>query len=138
MNARLNKILKFIYKHALLVLNCWFVIIFALCGMPGRFIPSTNWLELISFDKWVHAGIFFTLCGLAFITQIKYKLPKYFIFLAVVVSIFYGGWIEWMQANVFSQRSADWYDFTANTFGCLVAWSCYTLIRKRVELVHNN
>ncbi len=135
MNATLNKILKFIYKHALLVLSCWFVFIFALCGMPGSFIPSTSWLELISFDKWVHAGIFFTLCGLGFITQIKYKQPKYFIFLAVVVSIFYGGWIEWMQAHVFSERSADWYDFTANTLGCLVAWCCYTFIQKRVELV---
>lgn len=33
---------------------------------------------------------------------------------------FYGGLLEVMQATVFSQRSGDWLDFIANSFGCLM------------------
>lgn len=32
--------------------------------------------------------------------------------------IAYGGMLEIMQATVFSQRSGDWLDFIANSFGC--------------------
>ena len=34
----------------------------------------------------------------------------------------YGGLLEVMQATVFSQRSGDWFDFIANTFGCLMGF----------------
>ena len=51
--------------------------------------------------------------------------------------ISYGGLLEIMQATVFSQRSGDWYDFIANTFGCFLAlW----LFRKKnlLNFDHNN
>lgn len=93
--------------------------------MPGRFVPSTSWFELISFDKWVHASIFFILCGLGFLTQIKYNRPRYLLPVITALAVMYGATIEWMQANWFSERSADWYDFYANTFGCCVALAFY-------------
>jgi len=34
-----------------------------------------------------------------------------------------------MQAKVFSDRSADWFDVIANTFGCLVA----LLLRSKIN-----
>jgi VanZ family protein len=47
--------------------------------------------------------------------------------LSIVTMIFiifgcvaYGGLLEVMQATVFSQRSGDWLDFIANSFGCLI------------------
>ena len=45
-------------NHSYKLTVTWALLIFGLCAMPGRFIPSVSWLELLSFDKWVHAGIF--------------------------------------------------------------------------------
>jgi len=42
----------------------------------------------------------------------------------------YGGTLEIMQATVFSGRSGDWFDFVANSVGCLTAF----LIFKRKKL----
>ena len=39
----------------------------------------------------------------------------------VISCITYGGLLEIMQATIFSQRSGDWYDFIANSFGCLLS-----------------
>jgi hypothetical protein len=37
-----------------------------------------------------------------------------------------------MQATVFSDRSADWLDMIANTFGCVMALVVQTKIRKLI------
>lgn len=128
----INLFLRFCYRHVRVLLFSWAIIILGLCGMPGRFVPSTSWFELLSFDKWVHASIFFILCGLGFLTQIKYNYPTYLVFIITALAILYGGVIEWMQANWFSERSADWYDFYANTFGCLTALSLYKVLYRRI------
>lgn len=100
----------------------WTAIIFGLCSMPGRYIPTTNWLELISFDKFVHASIFFVL---QFLWMLSFPNQKWWIFILCVA---YGGSIELMQANIFSQRSADWFDFIANSFGCIIALAFFRKI----------
>lgn len=100
----------------------WTAIIFGLCSMPGRYIPTTNWLELISFDKFVHASIFFVL---QFLWTLSFPNQKWWIFILCVA---YGGSIELMQATVFSQRSADWFDFIANSFGCIIALAFFRKI----------
>lgn len=98
----------------------WALIILALCSMPGRFIPSTTWLELLSFDKFVHAGIFFVLVSLLGVSVEAHQQQKNLFFIYVALSVLYGGALEIMQATVFSERSADLYDMIANSFGCLV------------------
>lgn len=111
---------KIISKYPLLLALLWTLIIFGLCCMPGRYIPTTNWLELLSFDKFVHASIFFVLAGLwlAF-AALKHKDGTGISTAIIVCCILYGGLLEIMQATVFSQRSADWFDFIANSVGCL-------------------
>ena len=99
----------------------WALLIFGLCSMPGRFIPSASWLELLSFDKWVHAGIFFILVIFTSAGVLIHKQARYFIFIFCLLAIIYGGLLEIMQAKVFSDRYADWQDFVANSFGCLSA-----------------
>jgi hypothetical protein len=116
-----NLILKYPYQLA----GAWGALIFALCAMPGMYIPAVSWLELLSFDKWVHAGIFFILVWLLAIAVLLQKQKKKLIHLFVVLSIIYGGLLELMQAKVFSNRSADWQDFVANSFGCLMALFFY-------------
>lgn len=112
------------YKLALL----WALVIFVLCSMPGRLIPAMSWLDLLSFDKWVHASVFFVLVGLLGIAVYVHQQSKNLFYLYFVLCVVYGGLLEIMQAIVFSERSADRYDMIANSFGCLIA----LLIRHKI------
>lgn len=112
----------------------WATVILILCGVPGKDIPHISFLEFLSFDKWVHAGIFFVLVLLAirgFRLQSKFlALKKYAAFIAVGSSVVYGGLLEILQGTIFTDRSADIYDFVANSFGCFVALLLYGKISK--------
>jgi hypothetical protein len=108
-------------KHPYKLAILWAMIIFGLCSMPGRFIPTANWLELLSFDKWVHASVFFTLVALLEISVTVHQHNKKLIYVYFFLAVLYGGLLEIMQATLFSDRSADWYDMIANSFGCVMA-----------------
>lgn len=113
----LSLLKKHSYKFALL----WAAVIFGLCSMPGSLIPTVSWLELLSFDKWVHAGVFFILVTLFGISVTAHQQNKKLIYFYFILSVLYGGSLEIMQATVFSERSADWLDMVANSFGCVMA-----------------
>jgi VanZ family protein len=121
---------KLLYKNSLILSIIWALIIFGLCATPGHLIPSANWLELLSFDKWVHAGMFFVLCSLLFLVVIKYDQSKMCMIIYFLTCVLYGGLLEIMQAKCFSNRSADWQDFVANSFGCLVAVLFFKKLKK--------
>lgn len=125
---------KILYKHSPILSFIWAAIIFGLCATPGHLIPSASWLDLLSFDKWVHAGMFFVLCSLLFLVVIKYNQTKTWMIIYFFICVSYGGLLEIMQANYFSNRSADWQDFVANTFGCLIA----VLFFKKVKKIFSN
>ena len=111
--------LKLLSKYSFIAALSWTVIIFILCCTPGRFIPTTSWLELLSFDKFVHASIFFGLSCLWLVyVYYHFKLTTLSISLTIFLCIAYGGSLEIMQVTIFSQRSGDWLDFIANSFGC--------------------
>ena len=99
----------------------WAFFIAILCGIPGKNLPSANWLELISFDKFVHASLFFVLNYLSnkdwnpLNTKVKY-------FTISLICIAYGGIIELLQASMFKDRSADILDFIANSVGVIIAF----------------
>jgi hypothetical protein len=112
---------RFIYKRPILYTLIWACIIFLLCATPGQYIPSADWLELLSFDKFVHAGMFFILTSLLLLVAIKQGQLKQMIFVYFFISIGYGALLELMQAYCFSNRSADWKDIIANSFGCIAA-----------------
>ncbi len=114
-------IITLLKNHSYKLAIAWALLILGLCSMPGRFIPSVTWLELLSFDKWVHAGIFIVLVGLLRLSVTAHQQNKTLFYLYFALSVLYGGALEIMQATVFSERSADWYDVIANSFGCLIA-----------------
>ena len=127
--------IKLLSKYSLLVAVIWTVTIFILCCTPGRFIPTTSWLELLSFDKFVHASIFFVLVCLWLIyLHYSNKLSTVSITVTLLLCITYGGFLEIMQATVFSQRSGDWFDFIANSFGCFMG--LWFFIKKENKLLH--
>ena len=113
--------IKLFLKYSLLAAIVWTLIIFILCCTPGKYVPTAHWLELLSFDKFVHASIFFTLTFLWLLVGVKKnKLSLSFMIFIIIACIGYGGLLEIMQAKVFSDRSGDWLDFIANSFGCLM------------------
>ena len=114
-------IISLLKKHSYKLAVLWALVIFGLCSMPGRLIPTVSWLELLSFDKWVHAGVFFVLVTLFGISVTAHQQNKNLVYLYFILSVLYGGTLEIMQATVFSERSADWLDMIANSFGCLIA-----------------
>ncbi len=114
-------VITLLKNHSYKLSILWALVIFALCSMPGRLIPAVSWLELLSFDKWVHAGVFFVLVSLLGISVKAHQQNNKLFYLYFTLSVMYGGLLEIMQAKVFSERSADWYDVVANSFGCLIA-----------------
>ncbi len=116
-----NTLLNKIYSHVLTISLVWTSVIFILCATPGQYIPTANWLALLSFDKLVHAGIFFVLSVLFFLVQVKYHQHLIWRYVYFLTAVFYGVLLELMQARYFSNRSADWKDAIADAFGCFMA-----------------
>src|SRR5690349_21179077 len=85
----------------------WALVIFFLCATPGQYIPSADWMELLSIDKLVHASIFFVLCVLAFGSLMIHQKQQGYYSVVIVLAILYGISLEWMQAEFFHNRTAD-------------------------------
>ncbi len=113
---------KLIDRYLVQIALVWFVVIFILCATPGQYIPSFSWLDLLSFDKFVHASIFYILATLIFLIGLKAQKKHIFFILFLVFCIAYGISLEMMQATIFVDRSADWADILANSFGCVLAY----------------
>ena len=80
--------------------------------------------------------MFFVLSSLWFLYFIKTGSITSFKIAAVLAScVAYGGMLEIMQATIFSQRSGDWFDFIANSVGCLLAFILFK--RKKLFLLPN-
>src|ERR1700739_3983396 len=93
----------------------WALIIFVLCVIPGKDIPHVTFLELLSFDKLVHAGIFFGLISLTirgFLLQTNFtRLQQSARSIAFVICVIYGGSLEVIQGAFCQGRTASVYDF---------------------------
>ncbi|MBC7864401.1 MAG: VanZ family protein [Bacteroidia bacterium] len=103
----------------------WALIIFVLCSMPGKSIPNFDWMQLFSFDKLIHAGIFFVLQLLAmrgfFLQNTFPPLQAHFKIIPLFICICYGGELEILQSTVFTDRAGELLDFIANSVGALLA-----------------
>jgi hypothetical protein len=104
----------------------WFLIVFFIMSLPGRYIPKIAWLNDIYFDKWVHAG-FFGLMTLLFCLPFhrspfaNSKRFYYFIKIALAASI-WGLAIEFIQKFFITGRTFDLLDWAADSVGCFVAF----------------
>ena len=114
----------------------WAMLIFILCAIPGHDIPHISFLELLEFDKFVHASLFFVLMLLMTrgfsLLENSSSLNSNSKFIAVLICIIYGGSLEIMQGLFFVERSADVYDFIANSFGAVMAWLFYDWMNAKI------
>lgn len=107
----------------------WALLIFILCAIPGKDLPNIGWLEIFQFDKFVHASLFFVQSVLliwGFSKQESISILKlYKNLFSIFICIAYGGLLELMQQAFFADRTADIYDFIANTFGSILGLFFY-------------
>jgi VanZ family protein len=123
------------FKHTKWAL-LWALFILILCGIPGSDIPSISVLEILNFDKFVHASIFFILIILTYRGFLKQNkiiiLQNNSKIFSISICIAYGGLTEILQGIVFVERSADLFDFIANSFGCILGVIFYSIIENKI------
>ena len=97
------------------------IVILILTGLPGSLFPRVK--PVIGLDKVAHILMYATFAFLClwgyrkqFVTNgIEYR--KRAMWLAVVISIAYGGLTELMQEFFVPTRTGDWIDFLADILG---------------------
>ena len=92
-----------------------------MCLLPGKDLPE---VQVVNFDKFVHLTVFGLLCWLYLRWFRDTATPRsvssqILILLAVIL---YGGLMEILQGAFYTDRSADWLDFAANSAGCIIAF----------------
>jgi membrane protein DedA with SNARE-associated domain len=66
---------KILLKYSFLAAISWTLLFLYYAARLGKYVPTAHWFELLSFDKFVHASIFFTLTFLWLLVGVKkYKL----------------------------------------------------------------
>lgn len=112
----------------------WLLVIFALVSMPSSYFGTSS---LFSGDKFIHALMFFILVVLSMqgfykqqlFAHLRYEGGYY----ALMLGFFFSGITEILQGLVFASRSADPYDYLANTIGCILGWAFFSwvILQKR-------
>jgi VanZ like family len=111
----------------------WFIIANILFLMPGEDVPTVSFLDLIYFDKWVHAGLF---GGLVFLTAYPFtragSSTKKMLIKISITFILYGILIEFLQKYVAIDRDFDINDIIADATGCVLGFIAANWFKRRV------
>jgi len=104
-------------KHQYLAI-LWSIVVLILCDMP----MNTEGVPVFQgMDKLVHTGFFFVLTVLLFYGKIRQQRSYYFRIMTIVkilvLTAALGGGIELLQLEVFTYRSAEWWDFFCDMAG---------------------
>lgn len=124
------------FNKALLPGITWAVLIYILCALPGKSLPSWSWADLLSVDKLVHCFIFFTLTVLLVKgTSLNKSIIKKDLIVIVIACAAYGGFLELLQEFFFTDRTGSVPDFIANTFGSLLGIFFYPWVKNNKWLM---
>lgn len=102
--------------------------------MPGKDLPSEDFLSVIYFDKWVHAGLFGGLVFLfsyPFANKIGYK--SFFYLFIVVMAILYGVTMEFVQKYFTLDRDCDVNDMLADAVGAVGGYFFFRFVIWKVS-----
>ncbi len=112
----------------------WLLITTFLLVLPGPDVPSISFLDIIYFDKWVHAGLFggmTFLFGFPFI-KIGTATKKMLIYIAIL-SAFYGIAMEYVQKYMAFERDFDYFDMVADSVGCIIGYFGGIILKNRFD-----
>ncbi len=113
----------------------WLIITTVLLVLPGPDIPSVSFLNLIYFDKWVHAGLF---GGMTFLFSFPFIFKKFnatkklLIYIAIVCAL-YGVAMEYVQKYIAFERDFDYFDMVADGVGCVIGYFASAILKRRLE-----
>ncbi len=114
----------------------WAAIIFIVYSLPSSDIEYHDPWSFLRFDKLVHASIFalWTLMlAIGFIKQsVFYFIHKNALYVAVILSLLYGGVLEYFQQQWFNSRTSDPSDMIANATGSLIGVFFFRMIYGKV------
>ena len=100
--------------------------------MSTEDLPSIDYLQLLSFDKLVHAlrfGLLALSLTVAFRRQKKSNtFRRKALSLAVLFSMIYGVVLEFLQYTLIEDRTGEAYDIIANLLGCALGIVFFRLI----------
>lgn len=116
----------------------WVIVIFILSSISGNSLQSIPKFNIPHFDKLVHFGMYFILTIIIIWDATQNKKSSFKVFLFIVVfSISYGALMEFMQEHVFTKRSADLFDFLANSVGVLSGVFSFLIFHKFTKFTIN-
>ena len=92
----------------------WAVVVFGLHAMSSKSFPKISFLEILGPDKIVHAFMFFIATALA-------VFSGWGTLRSAAVWIIAGVLLEYYQFYFTTDRSFDWFDVMADSFGVLLA-----------------
>jgi VanZ family protein len=114
----------------------WGSLILVLISIPGDFLPNIpKFMNLFEPDKLVHVFLFLVFIFLM-LRGFSHKASPAFLrnnafFLALLITIFIGGFTEIIQHFFIPGRTASLYDFIANVVGCFAGFWIYIKLAKR-------
>jgi VanZ family protein len=112
----------------------WFIITTVLLVLPGPDIPSVGFLDIIYFDKWVHAGLF---GGMTFLFSLpffwKLNATKKLLIYIAIVCVLYGVAMEYVQKYIAFERDFDYFDMVADGVGCIIGYFASAILKRRLE-----
>ena len=104
----------------------WFLVLLVIICLPGEDVPDTDWLNIASFDKLVHAGLF---GGMVFLFCMPFKKAaiskqqKINLFIKIMLStIVWGLTTELIQKYFIPGRQYDLMDWLADSIGAVLAF----------------
>lgn len=100
--------------------------------LPGKDLPMVDAWDLLKFDKIGHFSVF---CVFAIVLktglsrQIRYRqVRQQAARWTFLISISYGGVLEFLQGRLIQDRTSDIWDFAANTIGVVVGIVIFRVI----------
>nr|WP_294896488.1 VanZ family protein [uncultured Pedobacter sp.] len=117
----------------------WALLVLILCTIPMSDVPGNNkFFE--GFDKMVHLGFFFVLTVFLFFGKIQqqnsFEYRPLTIVKILLISSIIGGGIELLQLEVFTYRSAEWWDFFSDMLGCSMGVFSYLLLHRKATTLN--
>ena len=107
----------------------WSVFIMTVCFLPANDLPKHPFFSELQLDKIVHVFLFFVQGFLLFNPISRYKSTpkksKLHILFVVLYCLLLGFIIEFIQEFSIESRSGDVFDFLADFFGVVLAFTLF-------------
>lgn len=117
----------------------WGIVILLLSITSGETASKLFIFKFKNADKIAHFGLYFIFSYLLMFGFKRFYLNEIFrhkkqaIAYAVLISIIFGSWMEILQLTLQSTRSAEFFDFVANSIGAVFAIFLFEFIDKIIH-----